>query len=112
MASAPSAISPTRCAKKHSLQLSDRLALVYVMRTSGCMGRFTSGRVERTGPGVNVYNRYGEIIEYFSGTRIRSWCVFGPDDERIEGWCEVAPEDWSKIFPRQSGICSWAPGVS
>ena len=114
-ASAPSAISPTPrnppqdlCAKTHSLQLSDRLALVYVMRTSGCVGRFTSGRVERTGPpGVNVYNRYGEILEYFSGTRIRSWCVFGPDDERIEGWCEVDPEDSSRIFSRQSGI---APG--
>ena len=119
-ASAPSAISPTPrdppqdlCAKTPNLLLSDDLVMVYVMRTSGCMGRFTSGRVERTGPsGVNVYNRYDEIIEYFSGTRIRSWCVFGPDDERIEGWCEVAPEDSSRIFPRQSGVCSSALRVS
>jgi hypothetical protein len=93
------------CAKTPNLLLSDDLVMVYVMRTSGCVGLFTSGRVERTGPsGVNVYNRYGEILDYFSGTRIRSWCVFRPDDERIEGWCEVAPEDSSRIFSRQSGI--------
>ena len=84
-----------------SLQLSDGLALVYVMRASRYMGRFTSGRVERTGPsGVNVYNRFGELLDYFAGTHIRGWCVFGPDGQRVEGWYEVAPEDSSRIFPR------------
>ena len=79
--------------------------MVYVLRDSGCMGRFTSGRVERTGPKrVNVYKRSGEFLEYFSGTRIRSWCVFGPDGQRVEGWCEVMPEDSSRIFSRPSGI--------
>jgi hypothetical protein len=79
--------------------------MVYVMRDSGCRGRFTSGRVERTGPkGVNLYNRSGEFLEYFSGTRIRSWCVFGPTGRRIEGWCEATPEDLPRIGSRQSGI--------
>ena len=79
--------------------------MVYVIRDSGCRGRFTSGRVERLGPqGLDVYNRYGEVLDYFSGTRIRSWCVFGPDGQRVEGWCEVASEDSSRIFSRPSSM--------
>ena len=111
-ASATSAISPTMrdsaqdlCANTPSLPLSDDLVMVYIMRDSGCMGRFTSGRIERAGPtGVSVYDRNGAFVEYFSGTRTRSWCVFGPDGQRVEGWCEVTPEDSPRIFSRPSGI--------
>jgi len=38
------------CARTPILLLSDDLVMVYIMRESGCMGRFTSGRVERMGP--------------------------------------------------------------
>jgi hypothetical protein len=107
-ASAVSAISPgvgdcaqVSCAKTPSLTLSDDFVMIYIMRDSGCMGRFTSGRVERTGSaGLNFYDRDGAFVEYFSGTRIRSWCVFGP----LERWCEVTPEDLPRIFSRPSDI--------
>ena len=80
--------------------LSDGVVLVYVLRDSGCRGRFTAGRVERVGAqGVNLYNRAGELLEYFSGTRIRSWCVFGPNGQPVEGWREVALAD-VELFPR------------
>ena len=88
------------CGKILSLVLSDDVVMVYVLRDSGCVGRFTSGRVERTGSGLNFYDRRGDLVEYFSGTRIRSWCVFGP----LEGWCEVTPEDLPRIFSGPSGI--------
>jgi hypothetical protein len=88
------------CHNTH-LVLSDDLVMVYIIRASGCMGRFTSGCVERTGlRGLSVYDRNGIFLEYFSGPRLRSWCVFGPDGQRVERWCEVAPEDSSRIFPR------------
>jgi hypothetical protein len=65
-ASAISAISRSHpgsrqdcCGKTPSLVLSDDLVMVYVLRDSGCVGRFTSGRVERTGSGVNFYDRGG-----------------------------------------------------
>ena len=106
-ASAGSAISRSQrdsaqesCAKIPSLVLSDDLVMVYVLRDSGCVGRFTSGRVERTESGLNFYDRGGGLVEYFSGTKIRSWCVFGP----LERWCEVMPEDVPRIFSRPPGI--------
>ena len=108
-ASALGAISTTQrnnpqdlCAKTPSLLLSDDVVMVHIMRNSGCMGRFTSGRVERMGQsGLSVYDRNGVLVEYFSGTSIRSWCAFGPEG-RIEGWCDVAPEDLSRILSRSS----------
>jgi hypothetical protein len=111
-ANALGAISPTPrdsaqvcCAITRSLVLSDDLVMVYVLRDSGCIGRFTSGRVERTGSGgLNFYDRGGDLVEYFSGTKIRSWCAFGPDGRQVEGWCEATPEDSPRIFSRQSGI--------
>jgi hypothetical protein len=110
-ASAVSAISrtqrdsaPESCGKTLSLVLSDDVVMVYVLRDSGCVGRFTAGRVERTGSGgLNFYDRRGDLVEYFSGTKIRSWCVFGPDERRVEGWYEATPEDSLRIFSRQSG---------
>jgi hypothetical protein len=111
-ASAVSAISRTQrdsakacCAKIPSLVLSDDLAMVYVLRDSCCVGRFTSGRIERTrSGGLNFYDRGGDLVEYFSGTKIRSWCVFGPDGRQVDGWYEATPEDSLRIFSRQSGI--------
>jgi hypothetical protein len=92
-------------AKTPSLQLSDDLAMVYIMRDSTCMGRFTSGHVERTGPrGLRVYDRNGVFLEYFSGPRLRSWCVFGPEGRQVEAWSEVTPEDSPRIFSQPSGI--------
>ena len=80
--------------------LSVGLVMIYVLRRSGCVGRLTSGRIEHDGSGgLNVYDeRTGELIEYFSGTNIRSWCVFGPEGQRVEGWCEGSEEDLQRIF--------------
>lgn len=75
--------------------------MLYVMRDSGCIGRFTSGRVERAGPAeLSLYDQSGALIEYFSGTNIRSWCVFGLDGRRVEGWCEATPEDLPRLLSR------------
>jgi hypothetical protein len=74
--------------------------MTYVLRRSGCVGRLTSGRIEHDGfGGLNVYDEHtGEIIEYFSGKNLRSWCVFGPEGQRVEGWCEGSEEDLQRIF--------------
>jgi len=85
----------------NSLNLSHSSVMVYVLRQSGVIGRLKWGRIERDGPrNLNVYyDGTGELIEFFSGTSIRSWCVFGSEGNPIDGWCEVLPEDFSKIFP-------------
>jgi len=100
-ASAMSVISRTQrdsaqhsCGKTPSLVLSDDLVMVYVLRDSGCVGRFTSGRVERTGSGLNFYDRGGGLVEYFSETKIRSWCVFGS----FEGWVRSDARRLAKNF--------------
>jgi hypothetical protein len=106
-ASAVSAVSRSEgdsaqdsCGKTRSLVLSEDVVMVYVLRDSGCVGRFTSGRIERTESGLNFYDRGGGLVEYFSGAKIRSWTVFGP----LERWCEVTPEDLPRIFSRSSDI--------
>ena len=86
--SADSAISrtqPDSCATTPTLLLSGDLVMVYVLRDSGCVGRFTSWRVEPAGSGgLKFYDRRGDLVEYFSGTKIKSWCVFGPDGRRLK----------------------------
>jgi len=79
--------------------LSDTAMLVFVLRRSGCVGRLTSGRIERVGPNkINVYtNPGGTINEYISGSNLRSWCVLGPDRNPLPGWQQIGPEDASRI---------------
>lgn len=86
------------------LELSLNLVMAYILRHSGVAGRLKRGYVERAGPGtLNVYYEgNGDLIEYFSGTNIRSWCVFGPYGQPLEGWSNVLPEDVAKIFPSSS----------
>jgi hypothetical protein len=93
------------CAKYPGIVLSPELVMAYVLRHSSAVGRLKWGRIERDGPvKLNVYyDGTGELIEYFSGTNIRSWCVFGPDGQPVEGWCEVLPEDLTKI-PTSSAL--------
>jgi hypothetical protein len=88
------------------MPLSNGLALVYVLRRSGCVGSLRSAVLERDGPhGLQVRHPItGEIIEYISGGNLRSWCVVSPQGEPVEGWSEVSPEDQVRIFPRLGSL--------
>ena len=95
-------ISP-RMSASDSVVLSNGFVMIFVLRNSGCRGRISAGRVERTGSGeLNCYDQYGILDAYFSGTNIRSWCVLGPDGQAVDGWCKVTPGDSQKIFPQPS----------
>ena len=76
------------------LMLSIELVLVYVLRTSGCHGMLTAGRVERIGTnGLNIYDEHGTWLEYFSGDALRSWCILNQEGMPHEDWKVVQPED-------------------
>ena len=73
--------------------------LVFVLRRSGCVGRLTTGRIERDDLGrLNVYTGVdGTINAYISGENLRSWCVLGADGKPLQGWHEITAEDHSKL---------------
>jgi hypothetical protein len=75
--------------------------MIYILRETSVRGCLRHGRIEREGPTrLNVYDeRTGELVDYFSGDRLRSWCIFGPDADPIEGWQHILPEDLAAIFP-------------
>ena len=73
------------------MPLSHLATFVFTLH-SGVAGRLTHGRVERDGQHVIVYQG-GRKNEYISGTRLRSWCVLGPDGSPVREWCHVLPED-------------------
>ena len=80
--------------------LSEEAALVYILAESGVRGRLTSGRIERGPDGtLDVFDARGNRIDYISGSRLRSWCVVGPDGNSIDGWREILPEDLPRILP-------------
>jgi hypothetical protein len=84
-----------------SVVLSDEVVLYYVLRDSGILGRLTSGQIVRRGPdSLAVFDHLGTELEYFSGERLRSWCVFGPDGTALNGWRKVLAQDLSKVPPR------------
>ena len=77
-----------------SLILSIELFLVYVLRASGCHGRMTAGRLERIGPkSINTFDEHGTWLEYFSGDRLRSWCVLNERGMPHEDWKAMQLED-------------------
>ena len=82
--------------------LSPDLALVYVLRSSGLVGRLVSGRVSRNGSdALVVYDPYGRIIEYLSepGGKVRSWCLLGVSGVPVDGWSQVLEQDRARVFP-------------
>ena len=83
------------------MSLSHDLALLYVLHRSGCAGRLNSGRVSRDGAtGLNVYDSYGRLIEYLSGStsRVRSWCVVESTGNPVKGWHSVSIEDIARFI--------------
>jgi hypothetical protein len=79
------------------MALSSDTVLLYVLHT-GISGRVTEGRIERDGTsGICVYNRYGLREPYFSGERLRSWCVVDSAGRPIGSWCSIHPEDHSRL---------------
>lgn len=81
------------------MTLSDDATLAFVLQ-SGVPGRVKSGRVERVGESIiNVYDRSGKFQPYFSGIRLRSWCIAGADGQPIPSWSAVLPEDGEILLP-------------
>jgi hypothetical protein len=77
-----------------SIVLSEEVTLSYVLDQSGCEGHLNVGRVARAGKGqLRVYDSYGELFEYISEARLRSWCVLGPDGQPLDGWRQIHPTD-------------------
>jgi hypothetical protein len=80
------------------MKLSPECVLIYVLQHSGCAGRLQHGRVERHGSTeLNVYDTMGQIMEYISGGRTRSWCLFQDNAAAIQDWCYIHPGDRSVI---------------
>jgi hypothetical protein len=76
------------------------MVLVYILAESGVKGHLNSGRIERNASGkLTVFHVQGDLFEYISGERLRSWCVIGPDGKPIDGWREILPEDLPRILP-------------
>jgi hypothetical protein len=81
------------------MTLSDDATLTFVLQ-SGVSGRVKSGRIERVGEStINVYDRYGTLQPYFSGIRLRSWCIAGADGHPIPSWSAILPEDGERLRP-------------
>ncbi len=75
------------------MTLSSDLVLVYVLLRSGVRGLLTSGRIERRESGeLEVYDKFGELNEYISGARLRSWRFFS-EGFPVPEWSRVSPED-------------------
>ena len=54
-----------------SYEFIDQLRLIYILRDSGVFGSLTSGRIERDGEGLTVYNKSGDVNEYASGSKLK-----------------------------------------
>ncbi len=85
--------------KTAGMDLSDNAVLVYILKESGVRGRLTSGKIERRGGSIDVFDAQGARVDYLSGKRIRSWCVVDAKGEPLNGWREILPEDLPKIAP-------------
>lgn len=80
------------------MPLSDDSVLIYILQ-SGVLGRLSAGRIERDGNAViNVYDRYDRLQPYFSGTKLRSWCVVGPNGLPVPSWSSILPEDCARML--------------
>ncbi len=82
------------------MTLSTDCILCYILRESGVFGRLTSGRIERQGEGLSVYDPFGNVNEYVSGSRLRSWSVFRAGFFILE-WSHILPEDAKRLLARQ-----------
>ena len=82
------------------MTLSPDANLLYVLLT-GISGKLNEGRVERNGNSINLYDRYGVLQPYFSGAKLRSWCVLDSGGHLIDSWCFVDPQD-RHLFPARS----------
>lgn len=82
-----------------AITLSAETSLVYVLHESGCRGRLTAGRIERTRSGaLDVFDEHGERVGYLSGIALRSWCVMDAAGVPIADWSEIMPEDVATVL--------------
>ena len=80
--------------------LSPESALVFVLAETGVRGHLTVGQIERgVAGGLDVFDAQGDLIDYLSGRRIRSWCVVDALGKPLDGYRQILPEDLPKLFP-------------
>jgi hypothetical protein len=57
-----------------------------------------TGIVERDGHGgLKVRSGHGVVLEHLSVSRLRSWCIVGPDGGLIDG--DILSEDHDRLRP-------------
>ena len=56
-----------------------------------------SGSIEKGLSGLNVYDEEGGLIKSLSGVNIRSWCLIGPEGQRVPGWSDILADDYLKF---------------
>ena len=78
------------------MKLSNDRVLHFVLRESGVVGHVTSGRVERVAHQIKVYNKLGELNEYISESRLRSWCV-AEGGRQLPEFTHIMPEDRDRL---------------
>ena len=89
------------------MNLSLDLVLLYILHT-GVLGRITTGRAERDGESaINVYDQYGTLQPYFSGVRVRSWCIVDRSGRTFQSWSAIEPEDSSRLNPNALEHGAW-----
>jgi hypothetical protein len=82
-----------------TLRLSFDQSLVYVLRASVCLGRLTSGHIERISEHeISLHDEHGAQLEYFSGSALRSWCVVDSGGKPLDGWHNVLAEDTESLL--------------
>jgi hypothetical protein len=79
------------------MALSSDAVLLYMLHT-GVSGRVSEGRIERHGSAINIYDRHGALQPYFSGAKLRSWCVVDAGGRPINSWCSVHHDDHVRLF--------------
>jgi hypothetical protein len=68
------------------MQFGNGVVLRYILRgTNQPLQPIDCGIVERDGRGgLKVRSGHGIVLEHLSGSRLRSWCIVGPDGVSID----------------------------
>jgi hypothetical protein len=77
--------------------LGNGVVLKYILRgTNQPVQSIDCGMVERDGHGgLKVRSGQGVALQHISASRLRSWCIVGPDGVSIDG--DIWPGDFERL---------------